>query len=376
MCGACRSVGLPKNCALTQGNVMARSRYLHRGRGTGWGDAGVPVGRGRGAGGRGRPGRAAADGASGFRWACVCGGGRVAAAAGGGGAVGEVAAADVPDRRHPRVGRQGGSAGVAAAPAFRPPRGGGGEVRLDGRGAQPAGGAERASGCAADAARACAGRDRVGRAREGGDGRATVRLADGPTIGCRLVVAAEGRRSPLREQAGIRVTTMPYSQSGIVAAIAHERPHRNVALEHFLPAGPFAQLPMVGTEGAPHVSAIVWTERTPMAERLYRADDAVFGREIARRLGPHLGARAADRAAVALSALGDACAALCRRAAGAGRRRGARHPSDRRAGAQSRLPRRDRAVGAAARRRCARAAILGRRRCWRRISASGGGPTC
>ena len=119
---------------------------------------------------------------------------------------------------------------------------------------------------------------------------ALVRLADGREIGCRLVVAAEGRRSPLREQAGIRTTTIPYSQSGLVSAVAHERPHRNVALEHFLPSGPFAQLPMAGTEGAPNVSAIVWTERTPLAERLYAANDAVFGREIARRLGPHLGA--------------------------------------------------------------------------------------
>ncbi len=119
---------------------------------------------------------------------------------------------------------------------------------------------------------------------------AVVRLADGREIGCRLVIAAEGRRSPLREQAGIRTTTIPYSQSGLVSAVAHERPHRNVALEHFLPGGPFAQLPMAGTEGAPNVSAIVWTERTALAERLYAANDAVFGREIARRLGPHLGA--------------------------------------------------------------------------------------
>ena len=119
---------------------------------------------------------------------------------------------------------------------------------------------------------------------------AVVRLADGSEIGCRLVVAAEGRRSPLREQAGIRTTTIPYSQSGLVSAVAHERPHGNVALEHFLPGGPFAQLPMAGTDGAPNVSAIVWTERTPLAERLYASSDAVFGREIARRLGSHLGA--------------------------------------------------------------------------------------
>src|SRR5437764_748033 len=105
----------------------------------------------------------------------------------------------------------------------------------------------------------------------------------------RLVVAAEGRGSPLRQQAGIAVTTVPYRQRGIVCAVAHERPHGNTALEHFLPTGPFAQLPMVGHEGAPNVSAIVWTERQALADRLIEADDAVFAREVRRRLGPHLG---------------------------------------------------------------------------------------
>lgn len=119
---------------------------------------------------------------------------------------------------------------------------------------------------------------------------AVVRVLGGPEFTCRLVVAAEGRGSPLRQQAGIAVTTVPYRQRGLVAAIAHERPHGNVALEHFLPAGPFAQLPMVGIDGAPHVSAIVWTEQAEMAERLYRADDALFAREVGRRLGTHLGA--------------------------------------------------------------------------------------
>ena len=119
---------------------------------------------------------------------------------------------------------------------------------------------------------------------------AVVHIAGGPSIACRLVVAAEGRGSPLREQAGIPVTRVPYNQRGIVCAVAHERPHHNTALEHFLPAGPFAQLPMAGTEGAPHVSAIVWTERTAQADRVIALDDAGFGREVARRLGNHLGA--------------------------------------------------------------------------------------
>lgn len=127
------------------------------------------------------------------------------------------------------------------------------------------------------------------RAERRADG-AVVRVSGGPAIACRLVVAAEGRGSPLREQAGIPVTRAPYNQRGIVSAVAHERPHHNAALEHFLPGGPFAQLPMGPTEGAPHVSAVVWTERTAAADRVIALDDAAFGREVARRLGNHLGA--------------------------------------------------------------------------------------
>ena len=119
---------------------------------------------------------------------------------------------------------------------------------------------------------------------------ARVTLGDGTAIDCRLVVAAEGRASPLRVQAGISVTRLRYGQTGIVGAIAHERPHDGVALEQFLPAGPFAQLPMAGTEGAPHLSAFVWTERSAIAERLMVSDADRFTRELARRLGGHLGA--------------------------------------------------------------------------------------
>lgn len=120
-------------------------------------------------------------------------------------------------------------------------------------------------------------------------GGAVVRIAGGPEIAARLVVGAEGRNSPLRAEAGIPVTRIPYRQTGIVCAVAHERPHNEVALEHFLPAGPFAQLPMAPTEGAPHLSAIVWTEGEATAKRLLALPDAAFAHELARRLGDHLG---------------------------------------------------------------------------------------
>ena len=124
---------------------------------------------------------------------------------------------------------------------------------------------------------------------------ACVQVANGPDIACQLVVAAEGRQSPLRDQAGIQVTRFDYSQTGIVCAISHEHPHHSVALEHFLPGGPFAVLPMAPspdaeTGGAPNVSAVVWTERTAMARTILGLDDQRFVRELRRRLGDYLGA--------------------------------------------------------------------------------------
>ena len=123
---------------------------------------------------------------------------------------------------------------------------------------------------------------------------ATVRLSTGDTITARLVVAAEGRGSPLRRQAGIGAATLDYRQIGMVGAFAHELPHRNVALEQFLPNGPFAQLPLAGpggfgTAAFPHASAFVWADRPEIARCMLALDDAAFGRELRRRLGDHLG---------------------------------------------------------------------------------------
>ncbi len=123
-----------------------------------------------------------------------------------------------------------------------------------------------------------------------GTNEAAITLSTGESFTARLVVAAEGRDSRLRRQAGITAQRWPYHQSGIVCAIAHEYAHNRTALEHFLPGGPFAQLPMAGNDAEPNLSAIVWTERTADAARYMALDDSSFGREIARRLGTHLGA--------------------------------------------------------------------------------------
>jgi 2-octaprenyl-6-methoxyphenol hydroxylase len=79
----------------------------------------------------------------------------------------------------------------------------------------------------------------------------------------RLLVACDGVKSKLRDIAGIKTVHFDYGQSGIVTTVEHERPHEGIAEEHFLPAGPFAILPLPGNR-----SSLVWTERTADAERL------------------------------------------------------------------------------------------------------------
>ncbi len=118
---------------------------------------------------------------------------------------------------------------------------------------------------------------------------ARLALGDGTVIAARLVAAAEGRGSPLREAAGIGATRIAYRQHGVVCAIAHERPHDGVALEHFLPAGPFAQLPLAPGPAGENLSALVWTERPEVAKALMACTAGRLETEIMRRMGDHLG---------------------------------------------------------------------------------------
>ena len=116
-----------------------------------------------------------------------------------------------------------------------------------------------------------------------------VELDGGARLRCALVVAADGGRSRLREDAGIGFVTWNYPQSGIVATVAHERDHEGRAVEHFLPSGPFALLPLApgGTLG--HRTSIVWTERDDNVAALLalRPEDVLI--EVERRFGLQLG---------------------------------------------------------------------------------------
>src|SRR4029434_9339201 len=106
----------------------------------------------------------------------------------------------------------------------------------------------------------------------------TVTLADGNVIEASLLVAADGARSKLRERAGIATHGWDYDQSGIVVTVGHERDHQGRAEEHFLPAGPFAILPLTGKR-----SSLVWTERRTEAARIIAlSDEEVHGELLAR----------------------------------------------------------------------------------------------
>ncbi len=114
---------------------------------------------------------------------------------------------------------------------------------------------------------------------------AQTTLDDNRVLSAPLVVAADGRNSQLRQQAGIKTIGWNYRQHGIVATIEHERPHGGVAEEHFLPVGPFAILPLK----QPCRSSLVWTEREDIALKLMQAPDEEFDRELGVRFGTHLG---------------------------------------------------------------------------------------
>jgi 2-octaprenyl-6-methoxyphenol hydroxylase len=111
-----------------------------------------------------------------------------------------------------------------------------------------------------------------------------VTLGDGSLIAASLLIAADGAKSKLRERAGIAMHGWEYDQSGIVVTVGHERDHEGRAEEHFLPAGPFAILPLTGKR-----SSLVWTERRTEAARITALSEDEFHSELEQRFGLHLG---------------------------------------------------------------------------------------
>ena len=112
-----------------------------------------------------------------------------------------------------------------------------------------------------------------------------ITLDDGRELTAQLLVGAEGRRSPSRERARIKTVAWEHGQTAIVTTIAHERPHEGRAIQHFLPAGPFAILPLPENR-----ACLTWTEDATEAERILALDDEGFLAEVETRVAGRLGA--------------------------------------------------------------------------------------
>ena len=121
-----------------------------------------------------------------------------------------------------------------------------------------------------------------------GEHQVVAALEDGRKLCAPLLVAADGRNSPMREQAGIRMARWRYDHMAIVSVLHHEQPHENVAYEIFYPGGPFALLPMTDDKKR-HRSAIVWSVRKDDAPGLLSLDDKDFSAEAQKAMGGFLG---------------------------------------------------------------------------------------
>lgn len=115
-------------------------------------------------------------------------------------------------------------------------------------------------------------------------GRCALTFDNGRQASCRLLVAADGQNSNVRQQFGVQVVRWDTDQKGIVTTIEHTKPHNGTAIQHFLPGGPFACLPRVGTQ-----SCITWSEGAAEADRILALDDRAFHDALDQRLAGRLG---------------------------------------------------------------------------------------
>src|SRR5690606_25536634 len=130
--------------------------------------------------------------------------------------------------------------------------------------------------------------------RERGEFGVAATLGDGTRLEAALMVAAEGRRSPTREEAGISVARWDYRHRAIVTVLTHARPHDGIAWEIFFPAGPFALLPLLDKPDGQHRSALVWTVNERDATGMLALSDRAFTAEVEKRMPGAFGEVAVD----------------------------------------------------------------------------------
>ncbi len=110
-------------------------------------------------------------------------------------------------------------------------------------------------------------------------------MEDGEEIKANLLIAADGKNSKVRENSGIRLNKIDYEQSAIVCTVKHQKPHNNIAVEHFFPTGPFAILPMYDQL----MSSLVWTEKKNLTPLYMKMSELSFANEVQKRFGEYLG---------------------------------------------------------------------------------------
>lgn len=120
------------------------------------------------------------------------------------------------------------------------------------------------------------------------DDAALVDLSDGGRVRARLVVAADGRNSPVREALGIGVRTIRYGQKALAFAVTHEFPHDNVSTEIHRSGGPFTLVPLPDRQGKPS-SAVIWMERGREIARLRSLSQPEFEAQMNARSAGVLG---------------------------------------------------------------------------------------
>ena len=109
------------------------------------------------------------------------------------------------------------------------------------------------------------------RAFDARDDRIQLELADGETLAARLLVAADGAASPLRQLAGIATSGRDYAQRAVVAHVSTERPHDGTAWQRFISTGPLALLPLADGR-----SSVVWSLPEAEAQRVLALDERAF----------------------------------------------------------------------------------------------------
>jgi 2-octaprenyl-6-methoxyphenol hydroxylase len=116
------------------------------------------------------------------------------------------------------------------------------------------------------------------------DSEARVTLTDSARVSARLVIAADGRASPVRQAARIGVTTTRYGQKAVVFAVTHIGPHENISTEVHQSGGPFTLVPLP-TDAGTHRSAVVWMIDGAEAQRLMTLPEAEFSAAATARSG-------------------------------------------------------------------------------------------